>query len=56
MGKQTGKRALERPSYRLEDNNNIDLREIRWSYMDWIHMVQDRDQWNLRVPYNFVKF
>jgi hypothetical protein len=32
--------------------------------MDWIHLAQDRDQWqaivntvtNLRVPYNFGKF
>jgi hypothetical protein len=36
----------------------MDLREIGWDGMDWIKLVQDRDQWralaktlmNLRVP------
>jgi hypothetical protein len=36
----------------------MDLREIGWDGVDWIDMVQDRDQWrapvntvlNLRVP------
>jgi hypothetical protein len=23
----------------------MDLREIQWSGMDWIHLTQDRDQW-----------
>jgi hypothetical protein len=40
------------------DNIKMDLREIRWGGMDWIDLVQDRDQWrvfvntgmNLRVP------
>jgi hypothetical protein len=40
------------------DNNKMDVRETGWSDMDWIDLVQDRDQWrvlvntimNLRVP------
>jgi hypothetical protein len=40
------------------DNIKIDLGEIGWDSMDWIELVQDRDQWsalantvmNLRVP------
>jgi hypothetical protein len=36
----------------------MDLREIGWNGMDWIDVVQDRDQWralvntmmNLRIP------
>jgi hypothetical protein len=40
------------------DNIKIDLREIGQDGMDWIDLVQDRDQWrallntlmNLRVP------
>jgi hypothetical protein len=44
------------------DNIKIDLREI--DGMDWIDVVQDRDQWralvntvmNLRVPQNAGKF
>jgi hypothetical protein len=42
----------------------MDLRETGWSGMDWIHMAQDRGQWqalvntvmNLRVPKNVGKF
>jgi hypothetical protein len=40
------------------DNLKIDLREIGWDGMDWIDLVQDREEWralvdtvmNLRVP------
>jgi hypothetical protein len=46
------------------DNIKIDLREIGWNGIDWIDLVQDRDQWralvntvlNLRVPQNAGKF
>jgi hypothetical protein len=41
----------------------MNLREIGWSGMDWIDLVQGRDQWralvntvmNLRVPKNVWK-
>jgi hypothetical protein len=53
-----GKRPLGRARRRLVDNIKMYLREIGWCGMDWIHLVQDRDQWrglvnmviNLRVP------
>jgi hypothetical protein len=40
------------------DNIKIDLGEIGWGDVDWIGLVQDRDQWtalvnmviNFRVP------
>jgi hypothetical protein len=35
------------------DNIKIDLREIGWAGIDWINLVQERDQW--RVPMNMVK-
>jgi hypothetical protein len=36
----------------------MDLREIGWEIVDWMHLAQDRDQWlavvymvmNLRIP------
>jgi hypothetical protein len=42
----------------------MDLREIEWGGMYWIHLAQDRDQWwtlvnmvmNLLVPQNAGKF
>jgi hypothetical protein len=43
----------------------MDLREIEWGGMDWIHLAQDVDQWwallvnavmNLQVAENVGKF
>jgi hypothetical protein len=53
-----GKRRLGRPKHKREDNIRMDLREIGWEGVDWIHLPQDRDKWqavlntvtNLRVP------
>jgi hypothetical protein len=64
VGKPEGKRPLGRPRRRWVDNIKIDLRETECDGMDWIDLIQDRDQWralvntvmNLRVPYNFGKF
>jgi hypothetical protein len=52
------KRPLGRPGCKWVNNVKRDLREIGWDDMDWIDLVQDRDQWralvntamNLRVP------
>jgi hypothetical protein len=53
-----GRRPLGRPRRRWEDNIEMDLREIGFGHVDWIHWAQDRDRWralvntvmNLRVP------
>jgi hypothetical protein len=29
---------------RWEDNIKMDLREMSWGAVDWIHLPQDRDQ------------
>ena len=58
LGKPEGKRALERPRRRWEDNMNMDLQEVGFGCMDWIELAQDRDIWralvnavmNFRVP------
>jgi hypothetical protein len=49
VGKPEGKRPLERPRRRWEDNIKINLREIGWGSVDWIDLAQDRDQWTALV-------
>jgi len=51
-------RLLDKPRNRGEDNGRMDLRELRRRYVDWMHLLQDWDQWravvntvmNFRVP------
>jgi hypothetical protein len=43
VGKSVGKRPLGRPESRWKDNIRMDLREIVWDVVDWIHVVQGRD-------------
>ena len=58
VGKPEGKRPLERPRHRWEDNIKMDLQEVGCGGMDWIKLAQDRDSWwalviavmKLRVP------
>jgi hypothetical protein len=58
IGRPDGRRPLGRPRRRWEDNIKIDLREIGFGDVDWIHLAQHRDRWrafvntimNFRVP------
>ena len=58
VGKPEGKRLLERPRRRWEDNIKMNLREVGGGCGDWMELAQDRDWWralvstvwNLRVP------
>jgi hypothetical protein len=46
VGKPEGKRPLGRPKCRREDGIRMDLREVGCGGdVDWIRLVQDRDQW-----------
>jgi hypothetical protein len=45
LGKPDGNRGLGARRWRWEDNIKMDLREIEWGGMYWIHLAQDRDQW-----------
>jgi hypothetical protein len=38
-----GRRPLGRPRRRWEDNIKMDLREIGFGDVDWIHWAQDRE-------------
>jgi len=59
FGRKTwkGEKTVGRPRHRWEDNIRMDLSQIGWDVMDWMHLVQDRDWWralektviNLRV-------
>jgi hypothetical protein len=58
FGRPEGRRPLGRPMHRWEDNIKMDLREIGFGDVDWIHRAQDRDRWwtlvntvmNFQVP------
>jgi hypothetical protein len=45
VGKPEGKRPLERPRRRWEDNIIMDLREIGWEGVGWIDVTQNKNQW-----------
>jgi hypothetical protein len=49
VGKPEGKGTLGRPRRRWEDIIRIAFKEIGWEVVDWIHVVQDRDQWRAFV-------
>jgi hypothetical protein len=44
VGKPEGERPLGRPRRRWEDNIRMDVREIGWEGVDWVHLAQDRYQ------------
>jgi hypothetical protein len=49
VGKPEGNRPFERSRHRWEGNIRMDLREIVWESVDWIHLARDRDQWRAVV-------
>jgi hypothetical protein len=59
VGTPEGRRLLEKPKHVLEYIIKVELTEIGWEHMEWIHTGQDREQWldglvntvmNHRVP------
>ena len=64
VGIPEGKRPLQRPRRRWEDNIKMDLQEVGCESMNWIELSQDRDRWlalvnammNLRVAYSAGNF
>jgi trehalose/maltose hydrolase-like predicted phosphorylase len=49
VGKPEKKRPFGRPQHKWESNIRIDLGDIVWEGVDWIHMGQDREQWQALV-------
>jgi hypothetical protein len=43
VGMPEGKTPYERHRYRQKDNIRMELREIGWVGVDWIHLTQDRN-------------
>jgi len=64
VGKTEGKRLLGEPQSRREERSEIEIEEIGWEDVDWIHLAQDRVQWwglvnvvmNLHGPCNVEGF
>jgi hypothetical protein len=58
VGKPEVRRPLGRSRHRWVGDSKINLIEIGWGDMDWIHLAYDMDQWRtlvntvmkLRVP------
>jgi hypothetical protein len=49
MEKAEGKRPLGRPRRRWNYIIKMDLIEVGWGVMYWIHLAQDRGQWRTLV-------
>jgi hypothetical protein len=45
VGRPEGRRPLGRLRRRWEDNIKMDVREIGFGDVDWIHLAQDRGRW-----------
>jgi hypothetical protein len=49
VGKPKGKRPFRRLRQRWEDGLKMDLRETGLEGVEWIHLAQDKDQWQVLV-------
>jgi hypothetical protein len=43
VGKSEEKRSVGKPMCRWEDNIRMDLKDIGWEVVHWMHLAQDRD-------------
>jgi hypothetical protein len=50
VGKHEGRRLFGRPRHRCENNIKIDLQEIGWEGVYWIHLVLVNVVMKLQVP------
>jgi hypothetical protein len=47
VGRSEGERPLGRPRHRWEDSIKMHLKEIKLQGVVWLHLAQDRDQWQV---------
>jgi hypothetical protein len=47
VGKPEGKRPLGRSRRGWEDVIRMDLREVKWEGVHYMHLAQGRDQWRV---------
>jgi hypothetical protein len=45
VGKPEGKRPVGRPRHVWEGNIRMDLREVGWAGVEWMHLANNRDEW-----------
>jgi hypothetical protein len=45
FGLKTWKRQLGRRRHKWKDSVRMDLRDVGWEGVDWIHLAQHGDQW-----------
>jgi hypothetical protein len=45
VGDSNGKRTFGRLRRRRETNIKMDLKEIGWNGVEWIHLAQDKEGW-----------
>jgi hypothetical protein len=43
--KSGGKKPYGTPEHRWEDTTKMGPQELGWEDVEWIYLVQDRDQW-----------
>jgi hypothetical protein len=49
VGRPEGKRPLGRPRRRWDYDIRMDLREIGWEGVVWMHVAHNKDQWRALV-------
>jgi hypothetical protein len=47
IGKCKAKRPLGRPRHKWVDNVRMDLKEIVWEVVNWIHLADNKNQWRI---------
>jgi len=60
----TGRRKFRRSKHRRYNGNKVDLKEIGWEGMDWVHLACDKDKrqtalntvMKSRIPQNAENF